>query len=100
MDSRRTRDECFLRYQVWGNEGEELTRGYNFSFLPEFRKMALVSGYEVIGARLVRTFKEYVVIRIARGFDRTGGMHNVGVILDELEKLPTGAFADTQLRAR
>lgn len=85
---------------MWSDDSNELARSDDLGLFPECRKMALIAGYEVIGASLVGTLKENVVPGVARGLDRMGGQYDMSVVLDKLEKLPAEAFADAQFRAR
>ncbi len=47
------------RDHVGRHDGDELARRNHFSFLPEFRKMPLVAGHQVVGARGVGAFQGF-----------------------------------------
>src|ERR1700732_2322329 len=81
------------------NKTNEFSGRYYFCFLPESRKMLLITRHEVIRASSVSTFQEHVVIGVARDFQETCRSHSVTVVLDELEQLLSEALANPQFRA-
>src|SRR5260370_38090595 len=81
------------------NKTNEFSGRYYFCFLPESRKMLLITRHEVIRTSSVSTFQEHVVIGVARDFQETCRSHSVTVVLDELQQLLSEALANPQFRA-
>jgi hypothetical protein len=77
---------------------DELSRCYDFGFLPESREMSLITRHQVVRARRIGTLEEYVVVRIACNLQTSGWNNNIAVVLDELEQLLTEALANAKFR--
>src|SRR5260370_11154138 len=81
------------------NKTNEFSGRYYFCFLPESRKMLLITRHELLRTSSVSTFQEHVVIGVASDIQETCGSHSVTVVLDELQQLLSEALANPQFRA-
>src|ERR1700745_3009781 len=78
---------------------DKLPWGYDFCFLPESRKVFLIAGHQIVRARSVRTFHEYIVRGIRCCFKLPGRDHGMTVVLDELQELQPKTLSDSELGA-
>jgi hypothetical protein len=82
------------------HDADELAGGDHLGFLPEFRKMPLIVGHQVVGAGSIGALQELVIAGVFRDPERARGADELSMILDELEKLLPEAPADFENRAR
>jgi hypothetical protein len=59
----------------------KLSCRYDLGFLPESRKMLLITCNQVIGTRGIGAFDKYIVITVSAYFKAAGGRHDMAVIL-------------------
>jgi hypothetical protein len=83
-----------------GDDSDELAGRDDLGFLPEFWKMALVAGYEIVGAGGIGTFKKAIVAGIKGDLKRLRGRNKVSAVLNELKQLKAEPFPNTEFRAR
>src|SRR6266436_6344479 len=76
---------------------DKLPWRYDFSFLPESRKMFLIAGHQIIRTRSVSAFQEYIVLGIRCCFKPPGRDHGMTVVLDELQQLQPKTLSDPEL---
>lgn len=88
-----------LRDEMWSYDADEFAGRNYFCLLPELGKMPLVASDQVIGASSIGAFQELVVVGILRDLKRSRRMHELRMILYELEKLPAKAPADAKFPA-
>src|SRR5712691_6757924 len=79
-------------------ETDKLPWGYNLRFLPEFRKMFLIAGHQIVRTRSVRAFHEYIVRGISCCSKLPRRDHGMTVVLDELQQLQPKTLSNPELR--
>jgi hypothetical protein len=72
---------------MWAYEFYKLPWGDDFCGLPEFEKMPNVTGDEIVGARFVSAFEEYVVGWIARSLNSSQGRYQTPPIYNKVKQL-------------
>ena len=85
---------------MWGDDIDELAGSDDLGFLPEFWKIALVAGHEIVGAGGIGTFKKDIVAGIKGDLKRLRGRNKVSAVLNELKQLKAEPFPNTEFRAR
>jgi hypothetical protein len=80
-----------------GGRTDKLAWRYDFSFLPESRKMLLIAGHQIIRRRSVSAFQEYIVLGIRCCFEPPGRDHGMTMVLDQLQQLQPQTFSDPAL---
>lgn len=88
------------RNQVRSHDVKELARRDDLGLLPEFRKMLLIAGYEVIGPRRIRAFEELIIVQVFRHQERAGRLDEVSLAPYEFEKLLAKPLANLEFRPR
>ena len=83
-----------------GDDIDELAGRDDLGFLPEFWKMALVAGYEIVSAGGIGTFKKDIVAGIKGDLKRLRGRNKVSAVLNELKELKAEPFPNAEFRAR
>ena len=83
-----------------GDDIDELAGRDDLGFLPEFWKMALVAGYEIVSAGGIGTFEKDIVARINGDLKRLRGRNKVSAVLNELKELKAEPFPNAEFRAR
>src|SRR5260370_17199318 len=82
-----------------GDDIDELAGRDDLGFLPEFWKMALVAGYEIVSAGGIGTFEKDIVARINGNLKRLRGRNKVSAVLNELKELKAEPFPNAEFRA-
>ncbi len=83
-----------------GVDIDELAGRDDLGFRPEFWKMALVAGYEIVSAGGIGTFEKDIVARINGDLKRLRGRNKVSAVLNELKELKAEPFPNAEFRAR
>src|SRR5260370_26384605 len=83
-----------------GDDIDELAGRDDLGFLPEFWKMAVVAGYEIVSAGGIGTFEKDIVAGIMGDLKRLRGRNKVSAVLNELKQLKGEPFPNTEFRAR
>src|SRR5260370_8098957 len=86
--------------QMRGDDIDELAGRDDLGFLPEFWKMALVAGYEIVSAGGIGTFEKDIVARINGDLKRLRGRNKVSAALNELKELKANPFPNAEFRTR
>src|SRR6266404_2558784 len=76
---------------------DKLPWGYDLCFLPEFRKMLLIAGHQIVRTRSVRAFHEYTVRGISCCFKLPSRSHDMTVVLHELQQSQPRTLSDPEL---
>src|SRR5260370_23389150 len=79
---------------------DELEGRDDLGFLPEFWKMALVAGYEIVSASGIGTFEKDIVARINGDLKRLRGRNEASAVLNELNGLKAQPLPNAEFRAR
>src|SRR6266404_5118458 len=70
---------------------------YDLCFFPESRKMFLIAGHQIVRARSVRAFQEYIVRGISYCFKLPCRNHGMTVVFDELQQLQPKTLSGPEL---
>src|ERR1022692_402418 len=76
----------------------ELPWYYDLGFLPEFRKMSLIAGHQVVRAGSIGTFQEDIVVGVACDFRTPNRSHGIAAVPNDLQQLLPRPLANPQLR--
>jgi hypothetical protein len=87
-----------LGEEMRGHNTEKFAGGNNFGSFPEARKVAYVSGEEIIRSSGIRAFEEDVVVRIGSNPKLARRGNESSAVLDELQELLPKSFTDLELR--